>query len=65
MRVTYQQLLDKLLKATPEQLAGNVTVWDVRDNEHHPANFIEVVEEGDNEVLDTNHIVLTFGQDKL
>jgi len=55
MYMTYQELLERLLIASEDELSQHVTV--VLDGEFHPVNDYTVTEEDD--VLDGDHLILT------
>jgi hypothetical protein len=54
--MTYQQLLNKLQKATPEQLSNDVSVCFRATDEFYPVSKLVVNEESD--VLDIGHLYL-------
>jgi Mlc titration factor MtfA (ptsG expression regulator) len=57
MKLTYQQLLDKLQKMPAERLQDNVTVL-LAGDEFLPVQDFQAVEESDCDVLDEGHFVL-------
>lgn len=57
--MTFQNLLDKLQKLTPEQLNSDVTVCDSNRDEFVPV-FEFKISDASNDVLDEGHPFLSF-----
>lgn len=58
--MTYAQLKAWLETLTPEQLAMNVSIHDVDNDEFHPLADVGIITDGD--VLDMNHPILAINQ---
>jgi len=56
--MTYSELLHKIIRFTPEQLAQDVTVYDIQDDEFHIAHNLRYTDE--DSVLDIDHAFITF-----
>jgi hypothetical protein len=68
MQLTYQNMLDHLLKLSPEQLKMNATVYDADNDELHPVNCFAITGQEDeqdvrpeDDVLDDQHPYLMMG----
>ena len=56
--MTYSELLQTIIRFTPEQLAQDVTVYDIQDDEFHIAYDMKYTDE--DSVLDIDHAFITF-----
>ena len=56
--MTYSELLHTIIRFTPEQLAQDVTVYDIQDDEFHIAHNLRYTDE--DSVLDIDHAFITF-----
>jgi len=56
--MTYSELLHTIIRFTPEQLAQDVTVYDIQDDEFHIAHSLRYTDE--DSVLDIDHAFITF-----
>jgi len=56
MYMTYQELLERLLIASKEELSQNVTV--VVDGEFYPVDDYDLTDPDDDDVLDSDHLIL-------
>ncbi len=56
--MTYSELLQVLIRMKPENLAQDVTVYDITGDEYYP--IYEVKYNVDDPILDSDHPYLTF-----
>lgn len=61
--MTYEQLKEKIMQMTAEQLACDVTVFNGNDDEYYPIDHLELTNDQEDDRLDDGHpfmVMLTW-----